>query len=512
MQPRSDYYYDKEWDGDPGVGERPVPGSTTGETETVLRLMFSDGGTLPRPGDGDTLCLKVEDEILQGAWSAADDALVDLKRGLFGTAAVEHSADSEWREVARIVSPDATGVPERRGAKFTAGDTPEDVLLQLLTSGHPTASTYNTVGAWGAKYDASRIDVESFERIRDTVHASEHVCGYADEEVGARTFLTEHILKPFGLYLVDGADDRIRLGYLRNAPADSVATIDDSVVVGQPEWASGSDRVVGTYRLESDLRDDEAGSIYVDNFIDTQRRRGRAARTLVHRSVLVHARDGIADPLGSYRQAQRVFDSRRAYLLARYGKPPPILKVTVLFSVFAVGSGDVVDVDLPGLPSVTGSGRGYLGKAEVLSKSPRDADGVIDFDLLLLGGMLDRYGLVSPSARITGIAGTVLTVEANTYTAEPDTDAGKFAVGDLVLLVSPKFDATVWTSLSAVGANTITVGAVGAAATGWFVTYGDWSPALSIAQRGSGYAAFADANEQVGPEPYNSRAFRYSGI
>jgi hypothetical protein len=81
-----------------------------------------------------------------------------------------------------------------------------------------------------------------------------------------------------------------------------------------------------------------------------------------------------------------------------------------------------------------------------------------------------------------------------------------------VLLVSPKFDATVWTSLSAVGANTITVGAVGAAATGWFVTYGDWSPALSIAQRGSGYAAFADANEQVGPEPYNSRAFRYSGI
>jgi hypothetical protein len=486
---------------DPGVGTRPVPGSTTGETEVVLNLRWSDGGTVTRPADGTWEYFRIDDEVILGQVQAGGTQLVSISRGLFGTAAVEHSADAEWKRVVAVCSPDPTGVPERRHAKFAAGDTPEDLILQAMISGHPNPHTYNTLGSWGRGIDPERIDIASFERIRDEVHKNEHLCGFVDEEMDAREFIVNQIAKPYGLVIVHGSDDRWRCLYLRNAPPQTATvTIDASVVKGQPKWSSGAGRVFAGYRLECDLRggDGDPATILVNYFTDTKRIRGEAAKMQTHRSRFVNLTSGIRDPLGTYQGAQRVFDARRAYLFGRHAKPAPRITVPCLFSLYPVEKGDVVNVDLKNIPSTTGPGRDYVGLAQVVGKRPRLNDATVEFELEFLGGMLTRYGKLGPMLPISGLSGTTFTVS----------DTSDFDVGYGVRLVSPKWDTSVATTVTGKTATTLTVASVGTAVNGWSVMYGDWD-AQTTAQKARGYVALADSSETLGAA--QARAYRWTG-
>ncbi len=489
--------------GDPG----PSYDATTGEL--VLYLRRTDGNIDTPWVANEQVYLRVEDEIVLGQWDATNVRLKNLLRGLNGTTVAEHAApDAEWREGTFVVQQDATGIPEVKYSKFTQGDSPEAIILQLLAA----SGTYGVLPeAWNGGFDPARLDVASFEAIRNMVHASEHLIAWIDEPVAFRDLVVEHILKPWGLYLVHGPDDLVSCHYLRQGPpATTIATIDATQMTEPPRWTSGTPDTVGEYRLLCDL--DPLGglgadpqTIFVDVFADTRRLFGKRAQTIMHRSIFAHAAAGSLVPTGAYRMAQQIFDSRRAYFLSRYSRPPPVLTVKVRWSLFHLVPGDVPSLVVPQLPSMSGTGRSYNGPADVASRKPVDSEATVELGLRLLGVALSRYGTVSPSARIASRTATTITVEAAVFSAG---DAAKFVAGDKIVSVSPKFDAVsaVLTVVSVVG-NVITVD--NTATAGHYLTYADYD-SLSAAQKAGSAANLADANEQLGAA--HDAADRYTGM
>lgn len=480
--------------------------------EIVLKVSRTDGNIDTPWVDAEWVYLRIEDEVILGQWDSANARLAHLHRGLYGTTVVQHSApDTEWREGTFVVQQDSTGIPEVRYSKFTQGDSPEAIILQLLAS----SGTYGVLPeAWNGGFEPARIDVASFESLRDTIHASEHLIAWIDEPVAFRDLVVEHILKPFGLYLVHGPDDLIRARYLRQGPpATTVATVDSTQIVGQASWQSGTNLTVGEYRLECDLDplagvNGDPGTIFVDVFTDTRRLFGKRAQQVVHRSVFLHAADGSIVPAGSYRMAQRAFDSRRAFFLARYSRPPPTAQLKTRWSLFHLQPGDTVTLNVPQIPSMIGVGRGYSGPADVAARRPIDSEAAVDLEFRL-GTALARYATVSPAARVASpSAGTTITVFADAFST--GSNAAKFVAGDKIVVVGVKFDTiTAVRTVVSVAGDVITVDLATTVATGDLVVFADYD-SLSAAQKVGSAASLADANEQLGAA--HDPADRYTGI
>jgi hypothetical protein len=482
----------------------------------VLELARTDQGGAGALAADEWLYLRVEDEILVGQWDGPNARLKTIRRGLFGTAVAQHAAGTDWREGVSIVATDAAGLPEAAHSKFTAGDRPEELVLQLLCA----AGIYGVLpSGWNAGREPAGVDVASFEAIRDEVHLSDHLVGWVDEPVSFKDLVVEHILKPWGLYLVHGADDLVRLGYLRQGPPTStVATIDASVVKGQPRWRSGADQTIGEYRFACDLDalgglDGDPATIMVDVLVDTQRLYSKQrTRTIEHRTIFAHYEGGIADPVSSYRRALRTFDSRRAFFAAQYGRPPPVLQVTTLFSLFPVQPGEWVTVNVTQIPSMTGAARSYSGPGFVRSKKPTDREWVVELEVLLLGATLDRYATVGPAGVVASKAAGAVTLEMNVFGAStPTVDAAAFAVGDVCVFVSPACDqVTATVTVTGVAGNVLSMAAVPAAvAAGWLIVWADYDQ-ISTGQKTAKRGAMADAFETLGVN--GARAHRYTGI
>lgn len=496
----------------PATGTTETEGASRDATtgEVVLHVERTDYQVDVAVADGEWIYMRVEDEIILAQWVLANGRFEHVYRGLYGTVAVEHAAGADWREGTAIVKQDATGVPEVRHSKFTQGDSPEAIILQLLLS----SGTYGVLPeSWNGGFEPARVNVASFEGLRDTVHASERLVAWVDEPVSFRDLVVEHLLKPFGLYLIHAPDDTIECRYLRvGPPAATVATIDPSQIVGQVKWASGLPDTVGEYRLEADLDPlgglgGDPATIMVDVFIDTRRLYGKRTKSIVHRSVFAHMQAGSVVPAGSYRMAARMFDSRRAYFQARHSRPAPAITVETRWSLFHLQPGDAVSVVIPQIPSVVGSGRSYSGSGYVVSRRPLDKDAKMQFTVALLGFALDHYASVSPAAKVASVAGGDITVTAAFFSSG---DAAKFAVGDKVVSVDPKFSAlSAATTVQAVAGNVITVSPAIAPAAGDYLVFADYD-SQATAQKAGTDADLADANEQLGAA--NDAADRYSGI
>ncbi len=509
--PTGQVEYKPSGEADPGVSRD----ATTGEV--VLALRRTDGNIDTPLVANEQIYLRVEDEIILGQWNATQSWLAHVQRGLYGTTVVQHSApDAEWREGTFVVQQDATGIPEVRYSKFTQGDSPEAIILQLLAS----SGTYGILPeAWNGGFEPARIDVASFETLRDTVHAAEHLIAWIDQPVSFRELVVEHLLKPFGLYLRHGPDDLIRALYLRQGPpAMTVATIDSSHIVGQLKWQSGTPLTVGEYRLACDLDPlagvgGDPGTLFVDVFADTKRLFGKRAQQVVHKSIFLHAAAGSIVPAGSYRQAQKAFDSRRAFFLARYSRPPPTLSVKTRWSLFHVLPGDPTTLIAPQIPSMSGAGRSYNGPADVAARKPVDKEAAVELELRLLGTALNHYATVSPAARVLSAVGADITVEATTFSG--NNDAAKFAVGDKIvsldnLIGTAKFaSVSAVATITAVAGNVITTNPALTPSSGNYLTYADYD-SLSAAQKAGTAASLADANEQLGAA--HDPADRYTGI
>lgn len=496
--------YQRSSEADPGV----LRDATTNDVVfEVARLDAGGGGGFT---NGEWVYFRVEDEILLGQWSGTNARFEHVHRGLYGSPVAEHSYDAEWREGTFIVQQDASGIPEVRYSKFTQGDSPEAILLQLLSG----SGTYGVLPeGWSAGYDPARINVASFEALRDAVHAADHLVGWVDEPVSFRDLVVEHILKPYGLFFVHAPDDTIEVRYLRQGPPTAtVATIDASQIVGQPIWKSGAPETIGEYRLEADIAPTEglsgrARTTFIDVFVDAQRLYGKRARTVVHRSIFAHAAEGSVVPAGGYRKAQRTFDSRRAYFIARHSRPPPVLSVRVRWSLFHALPGDTVTLVSAQIPSMSGAGRSYSGPAEITARKPLDRDAAVELELRLLGVALTRYATVSPAARVASVAGGNITVDAAVFSTG---DAAKFAIGDKIVSVNPNRSAvSSVTTVTGIAGNVISVSPSISPATGDRLVFASYD-SQSAAQQAGTHGDLADANEQIGAS--NVSADRYTGI
>ncbi len=510
--------YTPSGEGDPGVVRDT-------SNEVVLLLQRLDGNIDTPWVANEQVYLRVEDEIILGKWDATNTRLSGIKRGLYGTAVSQHSApDAEWREGTFVVQQDSTGIAEVQFSKFTQGDSPEAIILQLLAS----SGTYGVLPeAWNGGFEPARIDVTSFETLRDTVHSGEHCMAWIDKPVEFKTLVVEHLLKPFGLYLVHGPDDLIRARYLRQGPpATTVATVDATQIIGQAQWQSGTPLTVGEYRLECDLDplsgvEGDPSTIFVDVFTDTKRLFGKRALQVVHKSVFLHSADGSIVPAGMYRMAQKAFDSRRAFFLTRYSLPPPTVPLKVRWSLFQLQPGDTVTLNVPQIPSMSGPGRSYSGPADVTAYRPKDSEAAVELEFRLLGTALDHYGVVSPAAKVTSYSAGVITVSGRTYSyhlaSSVGSDADTFSVGDKVVAVSPNF-----ASISAVQTITaitngdiafITVtpgfGAGVGSNAGDILIFADYD-SLTAAQQAKKTVSLADSNEQLGAA--HDPGYRYTGI
>lgn len=498
--------YEKSDDSDPGV-------LTDANGNVVLEIERTDLGLTQGFAGGDVAYLRVEDEILKGTWDATTGRLNAIHRGLFGTGVVQHAYRTEWREGVPIIAQDATGIPEAKDSKFTMGDRPEELILQFLCG---TGAYAVLPENWNAGFDQNRVDVASFETVRDQAHGAEHLVAWVDEPVSFADLVVEHLLKPWGLFLVHGSDDKVRLGYLRQGPsAATVATLDSTTITDPPAWKSGSGSTVGEYRLECDMDvlggiGGDPGTIMADVFLDTRRLYGKEkTNAIVHRSMFAHVTGGVSDSVGAYRKAVRTFDSRRSFFAIQYGRPPPTITVKALFSLFPVQPGEWVTVNLASIPSTATSGRGYSGPGLVLSKKPVDREWRVEFDVLLLGGALDRYAFVAPAARVSSVAGTTATIIRNAFTAAPDTDASHFKVGDAVWFADVRLDQLLSAVVTGVNGDVLSFDSVPAAVGyNWLILPADYGTMTSD-QKARKLAAFAGADETLSG---GARACRYSGI
>lgn len=502
--------YEKEGEGDPGV----LTNLDTGAVELELRLTdYGDGRAFTAD---EWIHLRIEDEIVKAQWNATAQRFGSVYRGLFGTAVAQHAAGVEWREGVPLLGQETDGPPEAVHSPFTAGGSPEEIILQLLCG----SGTYGVLPeGWHAGIDPSTVDVESFTRIRDAVHAGDKPAGWIDEPVTFRDLVAAHLLQPWGLYLVYTATNTIWCGYLRQAaPAATAATIDRTNTVGQPRWKGGTDGTVGGYRLACDLDilgglAGEPATRLVDIFTDTRRLYSKEkARTVEHASLFAAYASGLADPVGVRRRAGRLYDSRRAFFSAQYGKPPAVLSVRTLYSLAHVRPGDYVTVSFAEIPSASGSGRGYTGPAFVQSTRPDDSTWTIGMELLLLGAQVNRYAFIAPSARVASAGASTVTVEANAYSLAPVADAARFAVGDAITFVSPNFATVVGpATITAISGNTITAGTPSGSgvSAGWFVVPADYD-SLTASQKAGKQAAMAGSTETLGASAAPSH--RYTGF
>lgn len=504
-------YPDPKGAGDPGVAVDPLIG--------VIARLDPDTST-PSPGPGSTFVVnewiyfQCDAEIMAAQWDGS--RLTNVLRGLFGTVVSAHDSGADWREVVPVVSSDPAGCPERAHARFSAGDRPEEILLQLLISGFGAQSPYNTLpDGWGAGIDPSRIDIASFETIRDAVHSSDHLSAVVPEEQQLASFMSEQLLKPFGLYLFTSAADFVTLGHLSGAPpSPGLRTIDPASIVGQVQWSSGFARCAGGYRMEGDLSEREGldatpGTAMWDVFADTFKRYG-GLPTVTHRSAFLHAGRGLLDPLGTYRTMGRLFEARRAYIGSRFSRPPPSVTLTMLYVGFDLMPGQLVQLSLPEAPSLTGAGRGYSGAAEVVSRKIDERQATVSLELLLVGWQLGRYGRVSQSGRLLNSSGSTVATLGWNYSGA-GADAPFFLPGDAVTFVASDFAPLGSAVVQSVAGDDVTLNAAVPGGT-YFLLAGDWGSQPS-GQRARLGAAFGEPNATTGVEQLSdgTLAFTYQG-
>lgn len=340
-------------------------------------------------------------------------------RGLFGSQAAQHDAGAEVIEVLWTGAYDANGAPEAMAARFTRGDNPVDLVLQILLSRNGDGSNgyYDVLPfGFGLGIDQARVDVAACLKVRDSWLATARHLEIIEEPFNAKDKIAE-ILRPHLCYLITTPDDRFVVKRVAPPlPGDAVRIInaDNALeipgfdgnlvngVYGRVKWRCDYDPVKGDYRQLYTGEFTDAQELYAGQFktldVDAKGQwSGNDAGT---------GRFGAALATDAELAARRYIDEVRA----RYSLPFPVLSIECDFDAVDAACGDLVRVTLDNLPNVETGGVGIADAfCEVIQKTAQDETGKVELVVTQTGyrGAFRRY---APSARIDAV------IDASTFT------------------------------------------------------------------------------------------------
>lgn len=408
-----------------------------------------------------------------------DDAVTYTEdaRGLFGSFAVAHDRGEEVVEVLPIIAHRTGGQIEERVSKFTQGDNPLDVALQLILSAKGDAGNGShdvLPEGWGCPgIDQTRVDVAGILALRDRWVPAAREIRIIREPTNLKSLLAS-ILRTHLCYPVSRLNDVLTFRFLGPPMPDAAPrAVGSDHVTEPPSWDAGLGAVVGRLTVKCDL--DPIEGEFRQTYVAELAGPGVEAQEFyagLFESLTVEcpgqwsgndpgsAKFGARLSTDAESIALRLFDLTRD----RRSRALPTLGLRLLFDALDVEVGDLLALTVDGAPDVASGGDGLSGSiVEVRRKTPSLREGVVSLSVVQTAYGL-QHRLVAPSAIVASVAAPTITVNANEFSASPATDRDSFPAptgtwaGYKVAVWSPDLTTKRGSyTVSAVGANTISV-------------------------------------------------------
>jgi hypothetical protein len=473
-----------------GSSDDPPP--TTGIARLEPSSLSGRGWT-----DGERIVFRVGDEFLSGRLRTGatyqneihfDGTSADDARGIFGTPGTEHVPGDEVYEVIPVIGYAASGSVEERVSKFTKGDNPIDVALQILLSATGDGSTngdYDVLpSGWEmVGIDQSRIDVTGIQALRDRWIPAAREIRFVEEPFTAKELLAS-ILRTHLCYPVSLLDDVLTFRFLGPPMPDVPArAVSGTHVVGLPGWTQELASVVGRVilRCDHDPIEDE----YRQTFIGELNGPGTEAQEFyagLFETLEVEcpgqwsgndpgsAKFGARLSTDSETIALRHFDLVRD----RLASPFPLLEVECQYDAMDIEGGELLAVTLDGVPDIGSGGSGISGAfCEVHRKVPNDRTGKVTLTVVQTS-YGQQHRLLAPSGIVESVTGLDVALNDHEFSAGSVCDVDAFPDPDLgtyyVTAYSPdlyteRVDATVTARVTGTSGK-LTLGAVTGIAVG----------------------------------------------
>jgi hypothetical protein len=407
--------------------------------------------------DGQRVAVRVGDELISGRLVAAnleivfDGTSADDGRGLWGTPTSEHRPGDEVKEVILVVGKVAGGTIEERISRFTKGDNPLDLVLQLLTSvdGDAANGSHDVLpSGWGLGLDQSRLDVAEILATKARWLPAAREVRLIEEPFVAREFLAS-VLRTHLCYPVTKLDDQLTFRFLGPPMPDSAPrAISGATVLGPPGWTSGEEKIVGRMILRCDY--DPIDGEWRQSFKGEFQGPGVEAQEFYAGhfdtpEIECPGQWSGNDP-GSAKWGARLCTDAETTALRHFdlirdrrARSFPDLELETSYDQLDVESGDLLSVTLAGVPDVRTGGSDLLDAiCEVRRKTPDDRAAKVALTVAQVP-YGKQYRLIPPSGIVSaGATASSATLVAHEFTdpAGAPVDASLFPVGAVIAIWS----------------------------------------------------------------------------
>ena len=383
--------------------------------------------------------VKLGDEVIkytsitdQSAKAEGLHTLNDCVRGMLGTAAVDHLIEYDDQGQA---------LADKEQMKFIQAFEDEsffDVILQLATStGAGHHGDFDELGhAVGPAISPAHFDLDQIASVKSQLADWEHRINWYFEKPQKLMDLMRKWLQPLGMFVTaatnDDGDFKITIGEtLPPLQAEAFHTFDSSNVLAEnpANWKQGADLIINEISAkwqwsvsEGKFRDGAVACVRDLDSISDYGVKGRMSWEL----------------LGFSWHWSKVIQNLSAWgyrTFARYGKPYDLVELELDRKAWLLRAGDTILVSLDAAPTTEATHGFEQRAARVLSISNRyhQPSGVPGAKVLIALENVLRHSSYSPSAEVSAVSTTTITLNANSFTsANVSTDVDHFDVGDRV--------------------------------------------------------------------------------
>ncbi|HEV2425890.1 MAG TPA: hypothetical protein VGZ29_13760 [Terriglobia bacterium] len=222
------------------------------------------------------------------------------------------------------------------------------------------------------------IDVDQFLSVRDSQLSGDFFEFVITRPTEGKQFIEDQILKPLGLYLIVGADGKLRLKPLKPLPYQTpVFKLTASNIIGIPDTARQPVVNMVTARMDVDNSGPSTAARAYDGQLTYQQQTSLERYHQVYEQQVeaTGVRTNYGATMRLWTLADRIF--------RRHSFAPPVYRVKTHLAALAVELGDLVSLTHPLLVDFQTGKRGVVNiTCEVVERRPDYAQGRLEFSLL----------------------------------------------------------------------------------------------------------------------------------
>ena len=222
------------------------------------------------------------------------------------------------------------------------------------------------------------IDVDQFLSLRDSQLSGDFFEFIITRPIDGKQFIEDQILKPLGLYLIVGADGRLRLKPMKPLPYQTpVFNLTASNIIGIPETARQPIVNMVTARMDVDNSGCSTAARAYEGQVTYQQQTSfeRYQQVYEQQVEATGLRTNYGATMRSWTLADRIF--------RRHAFAPPVYNVQTHLAALAVELGDLVSLTHPLLVDFQTGKLGVVNiTCEIVDRRPDYAQGRVEFSLL----------------------------------------------------------------------------------------------------------------------------------